>query len=262
MGKMKRKEDGKYSAFFDKDDIDGRNRFVEKNLPLVISIAKKNLGRGLDYEDLVHEGIVGLITASEKFDPGRGFRFSTYATWWIRQAIEDAVLRYGDTVKKPSNFPSHLKNLLKASQSLKIELKREPRINEIAKRAKMDTAMAKQLLSLIPGTVSLDAPISDNADSSKYLDVLEDRGSAPPITMSIETQMREDLAKALDQALTDKEKEVLRMRFGLDTGESRSLREVGRIFRLSPERIRQIEERAIVKLRQLRRSEVLRDYLN
>jgi len=252
----------KFTQGFVKNDPESRSRFIESHLPLVISIAKKRSNRGLDFEDLVQEGILGLVTAADKFDPSRGFRFSTYATWWIRQAIDDAILKYGDTVKKPSNYPSHLKNLLKVRRDLEKELKRVPTVDEISTRAEMDKRMVKQLLSLIPGTISLDTPISDADDSSNnYLDVLEDRDSESPDETSISVQLRDDLHEAMHE-LSEKERKILELRFGLENGETRSLREVGKMFQLSPERIRQIEEAAITKLRNASDSNVLREYLN
>ncbi len=253
--------DDYYSQGFDKSDIHDRNRFIEKHLPLVISIAKKRANHGLDFEDLVQEGILGLITAAGKFDPTRGFRFSTYATWWIRQAIDDSVLKHGDTIRKPSNYASHLKNLLNVTTTLEKELGREPTVDEISTNASLDKNMVRQLLSLIPGTASLDAPISDMDDqANNYLDVLEDRDADSPLDSSIKNHMHDDLCCAL-QNLTEKERKIIEMRFGLKGDESRSLREIGKVFNLSPERIRQIEEHALVKLRRLGTVRMLKEYL-
>lgn len=261
----KRKKSAKkeYAQGFRKDDMDSRNNFIENHLPLVISIARKKAEHGgIDFEDLVQEGIIGLITAAEKFDPSRGFRFSTYATWWVRQAIDDAILKHGDTVKKPSNYASHLKKLLKISKDLKRELGREPTPREVSDRAQMDIMMVKQLLSLIPGTVSLDTPISDEDEgSNNYMDVLEDRNAEGPDDYSISGQLRHDLYDAME-LLSEKERKIIEMRFGLKSGETRSLREVGKMFHLSPERIRQIEECAIKKLRKNDAGKTLQEYLN
>ena len=262
MDKMRANKPDKYNEIFVGGTVERRNQFVEKNIPLVISIARKSLGRGLEYEDLVQEGIMGLITAAEKFKPEKGFRFSTYATWWIRQAIEDAVLRHGDTVKKPSNFKTYSKRLIIATQSLRQELGRKPSTVELSRRTGTNLSTIQRLLSLISGTISLDTQISDDVDANRYIDVLEDREVVSPLVNSIETELREDLDHALDIALTAKEKGILKLRFGLDTGRARSLREVGRVFDLSPERIRQIEDRAIKKLQHLVQKGLLKEYLN
>ncbi|MFA6450153.1 MAG: sigma-70 family RNA polymerase sigma factor [bacterium] len=260
--KNTKKEGPVYSQGFRKDDLDDRNKFIEHHLPLVISIAKKRANQGLEFDDLVQEGILGLITASEKFDPGRGFRFSTYATWWIRQAIDDAVLKHGDTVRKPSNYASHLKNLLNVTKKLVKDLGREPTADEISLEAEIDKNMVRQLLSLIPGTVSLDSPISEmDEQNNNYMEVLEDRAADSPLESSIRLHMQEDLESALHN-LSDKERKIVQMRFGLTDGETRSLREVGKIFSLSPERIRQIEEGALTKLRRLGKVKMLKEYLN
>ncbi len=261
--KRKKSKKKDYAQGFRKGDMESRNAFIESHLPLVISIARKRAEHGgIEFEDLVQEGIIGLITAAEKFDPSRGFRFSTYATWWVRQAIDDAILKHGDTVKKPSNYASHLKKLLMVSRSLKGKLGRDPTPHEVSAAAEMDKMMVRQLLSLIPGTVSLDTPISDDDEgSNNYMDVLEDRGAEGPDDYSISGQLREDLNNAMDK-LSEKERRIVEMRFGLNSGETRSLREVGKVFHLSPERIRQIEENAINKLRKNDARRVLREYLN
>ncbi len=262
MKRRERQKEDKYLQGYRKDDLEDRNRFIEKHLPLVISIARKRLNQGLEFEDLVQEGILGLVTAAEKFDPDKGFRFSTYATWWIRQAIDDAVLKHGDTIKKPSNYASHLKNLLHTSNKLEQELGRDPSVQELSAGASLDRNMARQLLSLIPGTVSLDAPIAELQDqSNNYLDVIEDRETASPADSSIKRHMKEDVKRVLG-LLSEKERKVIDLRFGLSGGETRSLREVGRVFNLSPERIRQIEEQALQKLRRTGKVNSLREYLN
>lgn len=257
-----RKTNDYFVQGFQKNDLDDRNKFIEHHLPLVISIAKKRVNQGLEFDDLVQEGILGLITAAEKFEPERGFRFSTYATWWIRQAIDDAILKHGDTVRKPSNYSSHLKNLLNTTKSLEKDLGREPTVEEISEAAEIDKNMVRQLFSLIPGTVSLDAPISEvDNNTNNYMEVLEDRGADSPSESSIRNHLHEDIETALG-SLSDKERKIVEMRFGLMDGETRSLREVGKVFQLSPERIRQIEEVALTKLRRLGKVKMLREYLN
>jgi len=257
-----KKENHRFAQGFERDDPEDRSRFIEHHLPLVISIARKRANQGVDFDDLVQEGIVGLITAAEKFDPSKGFRFSTYATWWIRQAIDDAVLKHGDTIKKPSNYASHLKHLLSVTTRLTKELGREPTTDEISRHAELDGHTVRRLLSLISGTVSLDAPVSDSRDQpAVYQDLLEDRSADSPADASISRRLRADISRALDE-LSDKERRIIQMRFGLDTGETKSLREVGRVFRLSPERIRQIEEAALAKLRSNGAAARLKEYLN
>lgn len=238
-----------------------RNEFVEKNLPLVVSIAKRSLGRGVEFEDLIQEGAVGLITAAEKFDPGRGFCFSTYATWWIRQCIEDAVLKYGDTLRKPSNYSAHLKKLINASNALETELGRPPSHREIASRVDMEPYFVRQALALLSGTVSLDESVGDDSDANRYVEVIEDRNAESPSDSSLRKHMRKDLGDSL-KSLGGKERQVLVMRYGLDGQKTRSLREVGAALNLSPERIRQLEDRALRKLRQIEKNLPLREYLN
>jgi len=165
-------------------------------------------------------------------------------------------------VRKPSNYASHLKHLLHVTKSLESELGREPNVDEISETADVDKNMVKQLLSLIPGTASLDAPISDFGDNANnYMDVLEDRTVDSPLETSIRRHMAEDIDAALEK-LSEKERRIVEMRFGLSDGETRSLREVGKVFKLSPERIRQIEEGALTKLRQMGKVSILREYLN
>ena len=245
----------------DSADLDNRNEFIERNLPLVVSIARRCLGRGLDFEDLVQEGSIGLIKAAEKFDPERGFCFSTYATWWIRQYMDDAILKYGDSVRKPSNYSSHLKKLVTATNTLETELGRPPSQREIAGRVEMDPSAVRQLFSLISGTVSLDAAICDESGANSYVEVIEDRASESPIDSAFRKQLQKDVTDTLSM-LGEKERLVLEMRFGLNGKEPQSLRDVGRVFILSPERIRQIEERALRKLRRIQKVQCLNEYLH
>jgi len=260
----KRSTNGKtYVQYYKKGDVDERNRFIEQHLPLVISIATKRMNQDIDIEELVQEGILGLITAAEKFDPQRGFQFSTYATWWIRQAINSYVIRRGDIISKPSNFTSYIKRLLKTTDSLETKLGRKPDIDEIAASSEMNKTMVRQLQALIPGTLSLNTPVSKDMDDQTpdHLECLKDKDSESPVDTCIKSQFREEMNRILEN-LSETERMIIDMRYGLSRRECMSLREIGKFFNLSAERIRQIEQQALSNLRQIESVKSMREYIN
>jgi RNA polymerase nonessential primary-like sigma factor len=236
-------------------DMKAREHMIEANLRLVISIGKRYMNRGLPFADIVEEGNIGLIKAVEKFNYARGFRFSTYASWWIRQFIERAIINQGKLIRLPVHVVERLNRYLSAVEQLIHDLGREPRSDEVAEKMKATEADVLDLKQLIRTTYSLDSPISDRTDTF-LRDIIKDPTAYSPDDTAEGAQRREGIMKWVG-ALQDKERTVIMLRFGLDGGEAQTLEEIGRTLGLTRERVRQIEHAALGKLRATIESETL-----
>lgn len=256
---LSNEEEKELAIAVENGDLEAKQRLAEANLRLVVSIAKRYVGRGMQFLDLIQEGNMGLMKAVDKFDYSKGFKFSTYATWWIRQAITRAIADQARTIRIPVHMVETINKLVREQRNLLQELGQDPTPEQIADRMGMTPDKVREILKIAQEPVSLETPIGEE-DDSHLGDFIEDEVIENPVDYTTRVVLREQLDEVLD-TLTDREENVLRLRFGLDDGKMRTLEDVGKVFNVTRERIRQIEAKALRKLRHPSRSKQLKDFI-
>lgn len=257
---LSNEEEKELAIAVENGDLEAKQRLAEANLRLVVSIAKRYVGRGMQFLDLIQEGNMGLMKAVDKFDYSKGFKFSTYATWWIRQAITRAIADQARTIRIPVHMVETINKLVREQRNLLQELGQDPTPEQIAERMDMTPDKVREILKIAQEPVSLETPIGEE-DDSHLGDFIEDEVIENPVDYTTRVVLREQLDEVLD-TLTDREENVLRLRFGLDDGKMRTLEDVGKVFNVTRERIRQIEAKALRKLRHPSRSKQLKDFID